>query len=74
SDLLTLSYTLGAESEVRFELVNMLGARVMNQYVGSQTAGSYSFHVDLSAVSSGFYLLNVEIDGVTSTLRVSVSK
>ncbi|MFN8776041.1 MAG: T9SS type A sorting domain-containing protein [Flavobacteriales bacterium] len=74
SDLLTLSYTLGAESEVRFELVNMLGARVMNQYVGSQTAGSYSFPVDLSAVSSGFYLLNVEIDGVTSTLRVSVSK
>jgi hypothetical protein len=74
SDILTLTYTLGSNADVRYELVNMLGERVANEHVGSQSAGTYSLPIDLTEVASGFYLMNVSVDGVASTIRVTVSK
>jgi len=74
SDNATLSYTLTGQSEIRMELVNMLGERVINQYVGNQSAGTYTHQLDLSNVASGLYLMNLSIDGVNSTMRITVSK
>jgi hypothetical protein len=70
----TISYALNKEAAVSIQVYNMVGDRVIDQYVGNQQAGSYNSHVDLRSLSAGLYLVNLNVDGVVSTVRLTVSK
>ena len=70
----TISYSLKGQAPVSLQVYNMVGERVINQYIGTQAAGNYTTQLDMSSLSSGIYLVNLNVDGVVSTLRLTVSK
>lgn len=70
----TIAYSLTKEAPVSIQVYNMVGDRVVDQYVGNQQAGSYNTQIDLRSLSAGLYLVNLNVDGVVSTLRLTVSK
>jgi len=74
SDLVNVSYGLIGTTDVRMEIVNMVGAKVLDRYIGRQSAGSYLEQVDSSMLPAGLYLINLYQDGVPTTLRLTVSK
>jgi hypothetical protein len=72
NDFINVAYGLTNNSVVSVDVINILGERVMTEYVGSQTAGNYTSRIDVSDLSAGVYMLNVTINGTVSTVRVSV--
>ncbi len=72
NDFINVAYGLTNNSVVTVDVINVLGERVMTEYVGSQTAGNYTSRIDVSDLSAGVYMLNVTINGTVSTVRVSV--
>jgi hypothetical protein len=53
----TIRYQLPTSSDVRIEMYNIAGQRVMQLVDESQNAGSYSINVEMSAFSSGVYFI-----------------
>lgn len=53
----TVRYQLPTISDVRIEMYNIAGQRVMQLVDESQNAGSYNVNVDMSAFSSGVYFI-----------------
>lgn len=74
SDLVNLSFTLADPSDVRIELVNLTGSRVMSVYAGKRGTGSYLERINTSDLASGLYLVNLYLDGVPTTMKLHVSK
>lgn len=72
NDFINVAYGLTNNSVVTVDVINVLGERVMTQYVGSQAAGNYTSRLDVSNLSAGVYMLNVTINGTVNTVRVSV--
>ena len=72
NDFINVAYGLTNNSVVSVDVINILGERVMTEYIGSQTAGNYTSRIDVSDLSAGVYMLNVTINGTVSTVRVSV--
>lgn len=72
NDFINVAYGLTNNSVVTVDVINVVGERVMTQYVGSQSAGNYTSRLDVSDLSAGVYMLNVTINGTVSTVRVSV--
>lgn len=59
----TLEYTLLDNSNVQVYLFDIQGRIVMNEELGTQTAGQYRFDYDFSHLSSGQYTLSLQVDG-----------
>jgi hypothetical protein len=55
----TVDYQLPADADIRIELFNIAGQRIMTLLDDNQSAGIYSLSVDLSAFSSGVYLIRM---------------
>jgi hypothetical protein len=72
NDFINVAYGLTNNSVVTVDVINVLGERVMTEYVGSQAAGNYTSRIDVSNLSAGVYMLNVTINGTVNTVRVSV--
>jgi len=72
SDFLNVAYAIENNSVVAIDVVNMIGERVISQYVGSQASGNYSTRVDVSDLAAGVYMVNVTINGTTNVTRVTV--
>ena len=72
NDFINVAYGLTNNSVVSVDVINVLGERVMTEYVGSQVAGNYTSRLDVSNLSAGVYMLNVTINGTVNTVRVSV--
>jgi len=72
NDFINVAYGLTNNSVVTVDVINVLGERVMTEYVGSQVAGNYTSRLDVSNLSAGVYMLNVTINGTVNTVRVSV--
>jgi hypothetical protein len=72
NDFINVAYGLTNNSVVTVDVINVLGERVMTEYVGSQVAGNYTSRIDVSNLSAGVYMLNVTINGTVNTVRVSV--
>jgi hypothetical protein len=72
NDFINVAYGLTNNSVVTVDVINVLGERVMTEYVGSQAAGNYTSRLDVSNLSAGVYMLNVTINGTVNTVRVSV--
>jgi hypothetical protein len=72
NDFINVAYGLTNNSVVTVDVINVLGERVMTEYVGSQAAGNYTSRLDVSNLSAGVYMLNVTINGTANTVRVTV--
>jgi hypothetical protein len=72
NDFINVAYGLTNNSVVTVDVINVVGERVMTEYIGSQAAGNYTSRLDVSNLSAGVYMLNVTINGTSNTVRVSV--
>jgi hypothetical protein len=69
-----ISYLLPAKSEVRLDVFNILGQRVVSLPQGLQEAGKHSVIFDASNLSSGTYLYRLEAGKMTNTKKMVVLK
>jgi hypothetical protein len=72
NDFINVAYGLTNNSVVTVDVINVVGERVMTEYIGSQAAGNYTSRLDVSNLSAGVYMLNVTINGTANTVRVTV--
>jgi hypothetical protein len=72
SEFVNVVYGLNNASTVTIDVYNLVGARVLSNYVGKQAAGNYNTRVDLGTLAPGVYMMNVTINGTTNTMRVTV--
>ena len=63
--------SLAGNEEVRLDVVNLLGQRVMSQDLGTMSAGNNRMQLDLGGVQSGIYLVTLTAGDTTTTLRVT---
>ena len=57
--LTKIEYKLLQAADVKFNVVNILGEKVYNQYFGYQTAGSYKINFDGKNLPSGVYIYSI---------------
>lgn len=58
-----IEYKILKGSDVKFEVINILGEKVFEQSYGYQTAGNYKIDFDGSSLSSGTYLYSIFTNG-----------
>lgn len=66
-----IDLSLAGSEEVRIDVVNLLGQRVMAQDLGTMSAGNSRVQLDLNGVQSGIYLVTLTAGDTVSTLRVT---
>ncbi|MEM7161928.1 MAG: T9SS type A sorting domain-containing protein [Bacteroidota bacterium] len=73
NDNVTIAFNLDSESQVSFEMYNLIGEKV---YVSTQQnfVGNNNVNIDVSSLSVGIYTLNMVVDGQVSTTKLTVSK
>ena len=74
-----IHYSLPKTSEVRLEIYDMLGRKIITLQNGKQSAGNYHFQwtgVDQNgnAVASGNYIYRLTVDGKTMSRKMSLIK
>lgn len=74
SEMAQVQYTLTATSRVTISLFDLMGKMVYTKEMGKQLAGTYNAGISSKGLSAGMYLLNLEVDGVSRTERVSISR
>ena len=74
SDLTNVSYSLTEASEVRVDVVNVVGQTVYSKDFGTLSAGEQRFELDGTSLEAGMYLINVTVNDATVTKRVSLTK
>jgi hypothetical protein len=72
SDLTTVAYSIKESANVTFDVINLVGEKVMSINKGNVAAGNYTQQIDFSTLSAGVYMLNVTINGTANTVRVTV--
>ncbi len=70
----TVELKLEDKQNVRIELYDAYGMRVMNIYEGSLNAGSHEFTIDGSGLASGFYIFKVTGKDFVESKKVIISK
>ena len=70
-NLAWVDLNLTGSEEVRLDVVNLLGQRIMSQDMGTMSAGNSRLQLDLAGVQSGIYLVTLTAGDTTSTLRVT---
>lgn len=70
---LTVNFNLDTDSQVSFEMFNLLGERV---YVSAENnfVGNNSVTIDVTNLTAGMYTLNMIVDGKYSTSKVTITK
>jgi thiol-disulfide isomerase/thioredoxin len=74
ADVLNINYSLVNTSSVRVDVYNALGALVMSENSASKVAGAHTSQLDFSALNNGMYMVNINVNGQVTTVRVNVSK
>ena len=70
-DAAWIDLSLAGSEEVRIDVVNLLGQRVLAQDLGTMSAGNSRVQLDLNGVQSGIYLVTLTAGNAVSTLRVT---
>ncbi len=69
-----VNFALATAGDVQMNIINMLGENVYTNDFGTLAAGNYNEVVNLSNMPNGLYLVNLNVNGKVSTLRLTVSK
>lgn len=70
--LVNFNYTVKTPAVVSFEVIDMVGARVMFNQLGNRAAGNYTQVMDFASLAAGMYMVNIMADGQVNTLRINV--
>ena len=70
-DVAWIDLSLGANEEVRLDVVNLIGQKVVSQDLGTMSAGQTRMPLDLGGLQSGIYLVTLTAGDTVSTLRVT---
>ncbi len=70
-DVAWIDLSLGANEEVRLDVVNLIGQKVVSQDLGTMSAGQTRMPLDLGGLQSGIYLVTLTAGDTISTLRVT---
>lgn len=74
----TIQFSLGKESNVKFELYNILGQKIIDVYNKEVSAGKHSFNFKPEKLNSGNYFLRMEAinnsNSFTKTIKISYLK
>jgi protocatechuate 3,4-dioxygenase beta subunit len=70
----SISYQLTADAKVKIAIYNTLGQQVALLVDQDQSAGLYQFKWDASEYSSGFYFVNVNVNGNIYTYKLMLAK
>jgi hypothetical protein len=65
---------LKSNAKVNFKILNGIGQVVKSFDFGFATAGSNSFSMDLSTLSTGIYVIQMNIGGEVATRVLSIQK
>ncbi|NVO03494.1 MAG: T9SS type A sorting domain-containing protein [Bacteroidetes bacterium] len=63
-------YTLTKESIVKMSVFNILGEKILEMKDQKQSKGRNTFTSNFPQLNSGVYFLNVEINGVSQTIKI----
>jgi hypothetical protein len=69
-----VNFALASASDVQMNIINMLGENVYSNDFGTLAAGNYNEVVNFNNMPNGLYLVNLNVNGKVSTLRLTVSK
>jgi hypothetical protein len=69
-----ISYTLPQASDVRLEVLNLLGQRVALLVSDRLQAGQHTVNFDAGNLSSGIYIYRLQADGFTQTRKMLLVK
>lgn len=70
----TISYTLSDAAMVNIAVYNSLGQRIATLLDGNQTAGAHQVEWKAGQYSSGFYFVQMNVQGQTFTQRLLLTK
>jgi hypothetical protein len=73
TDLTNVALELSNSSNVSIALINSMGQVVYNNALGNVN-GAQTVQINTSNLEAGMYFVNINVDGVTSTQRLSVTK
>ena len=68
-----LSFSLSQSSDVRLDVLNVLGETVMSN-IYSLGAGNNNIDLNVDKMTNGIYFAHLTIDGEMSTVKITVSK
>lgn len=68
-----ISYSLGAGSEVKIDIYNVVGEKVVNIFSGYQGQGEHAIAVDTQKLISGIYFMKFAGGNDEKTIKLSVS-
>ena len=69
--LTTLEFNNGASGMANLEVFNLVGERVVAESYGNLASGENRIQLDLSGLNAGIYLVNLNVAGETTTLRLT---
>ena len=70
-DVAWIDLSLAGNEEVRLDVVNLIGQKVVSQDLGTLSAGQTRMPLDLGSLQSGIYLVTVTAGDTIATLRVT---
>lgn len=70
----TVEFSLAEASKVMVTMVNALGQTIVNEDLGTMSAGAQKYALNAESLSNGLYFVNIRIGTQTITKKVSVSK
>jgi len=72
SNYLNVNYELLAQNEVRMEIYNLLGSKILEQGFGFQSSGIYNQTINISGLTGGMYLLRISAGKTQITEKIKV--
>jgi uncharacterized surface protein with fasciclin (FAS1) repeats len=70
----TVDMTLAQQNRVSIDIVNLLGQTVLSRDLGQRSAGLNREYIDISALSRGFYLMNITVGDSQVVSKVEIVK
>ncbi|MEX0779973.1 MAG: T9SS type A sorting domain-containing protein [Balneolales bacterium] len=67
-------YDLASQTEVTMDVFNVLGQNVETMHLGVQTAGRHEVTFDAANLSSGMYMVRMQMGNEVQTLRMTLIK
>ena len=73
NDVVRVEFDADANSQVSFEMYNVVGAQVLTQ-ASQNFAGASLVELDVTHLTPGIYTLNLIVDGKVATSKVSITR
>jgi photosystem II stability/assembly factor-like uncharacterized protein len=69
----SIEFDLAAQAHVKLRMLDLLGREVAAAYDGELASGRQQLPLRLDNISAGFYMVQLDVDGVVSTSRVVIA-